>query len=219
MKTSTCLVLCVAMTFLPVAFAANKEKGAAIAMRKLQASLNEVTAERDALTAEKAKLGQELDQAKNDLTQEKKKAESQVQQHAKEVSAQAKVSDDLRTRLENTTAKLREVIDKYNELNAANKHLTQDHTELTGQHQGTVTQLKICSGKNRKMSEVAREVILNYQKCLDRNAIDELVDSEPIFQMNTVKFETLLQDVEDKIKREHYEEDKAKSGATGLSAH
>lgn len=188
-------------------FAAAKEKDSANvkALRKMQTSLSEITAERDALKAEAAKKTAESDELKKTLDEEKKATAALTGKYEKETAAQLKTSQELRNRLEETIAKLREVIDKYNALSQSNQALTGEHAKLNALHQGTESELKICAAKNNKMLSVSKEVIENYRKCQERGWMDAMVDAEPLFQINTVKFEKMLQETEDRINRESYE--------------
>ncbi len=201
------IVILIVMTgFAQAGVAANKEKDSASvrALRKMQTTVTEITSERDALKAETAKKNTELEDLKKQLSEEKKSATALTDRHSKEKAVQQKMTDELRAHLDNTTAKLQEVIGKYNALNQANKELTAEHAKLNNTLQLTATELKVCAGKNQKMLGVSKEVITNYQKCQSRGWMNAVADSEPLFQINTVKFEKMLQDVEDKINREEY---------------
>ncbi|MBK8815277.1 MAG: hypothetical protein IPN42_07090 [Methylococcaceae bacterium] len=168
--------------------------------------MTEITAERDALKAEAAKKNAELEDLKKQIGDEKKASTALIEKHGKEKAAQQKVTDELHSHLDATNAKLREVIDKYNTLNQANKQLIDEHVKLNTTQQATSTELKVCSAKNLKMLTVSKEVIENYRKCQEKDWVDAVVDSEPLLQLNTVKFEKMLQDVEDRINREEYDE-------------
>ncbi len=186
---------------------ANKEKDSANlrAMRKMQTALSEITAERDALKTETAKKTGELDALKKQIDEEKKVTVALTGKHEKETAAIQKTSQELRNRYEEITAKLRDVIEKYNALSQSNQALIGDHAKLNSLQKSTDSELKICAGKNRKMLSVSEEVIENYRKCQDRGWMDAVVDAEPLLQINTVKFEKMLQETEDRIKREVYE--------------
>lgn len=202
------LLLALAMSVLLVQTAnAAKESGSSKTIKKLQMMIQDVSADRDRLSTENAKMAADLAQAKKDLEQEKKAKtmfEAKEKKLNGEIEAQKSSADEIRGRLENTTARLHEVIDKYNALNQAKNQLTAEHGNLKNSQQFTVSELKACESKNIKLYEGAKEVIASYQGCKTKGIVDTLMDAEPILQINDVKFETIAQEYEDKLHKQQF---------------
>jgi hypothetical protein len=108
--------------------------------------------------------------------------------------------------LDNTTAKLREVIDKYNSLNQSKNELTAEHSSLQNTQKFTASELKACETKNIKMFEGAKQVLLGYQRCQTKSLVDTLIDLEPVTQIDDVKLETIIQDFEDKLVKQKFQD-------------
>ncbi|MEQ1546715.1 hypothetical protein [Methyloglobulus sp.] len=202
------LICVLAMCLLPIqSVNAAKENGSAKTIKKLQMMIQDVTADRDRLNAESTKMLADLTQAKKDLEQEKKaKTAFEVKEKKlnSEIAAQKSNADEIRSRLESTTVRLHEVIDKYNALNQAKNQLTAEHGSLKTTQQFTATELKACESKNIKLYEGTKEVIASYQSCKNKGIVDTLMDAEPILQINNVGFETIAQEYEDKLHKQKF---------------
>ncbi|MGZ8152889.1 MAG: hypothetical protein ACXW0Q_09110 [Methylovulum sp.] len=207
-KSLTILGLMIGLTFTGSLHAATRDAGGnAKIVNKLQAMVKEITTERDRLKTENEKTVAELEKLKSELEEKKSAAASaaaEKDQLSSELSAQKSSADETRNRLDNTTAKLHEVIDKYNALNKAKNELGLEHSNLQNSQQQTASELKACESKNAKMYQATKEVINGYKSCQNRGVIDTFLESEPVLQINTVEFETLIQDFEDKLSKQQY---------------
>lgn len=169
--------------------------------------VQEATTERDSVKAEIAKISADLELAKKDLEKEKQAKADLEKKELKlngEIAAQKNNVEEVRDRLDKTTAKLHEVIDKYNALNQSKNELAAAHATLQNTQQFTASELKTCEGKNIKMFEGAKQVIDGYQRCQNKGMLDNLIDSEPATQINNVGFEKIVQDYQDKLIKQKY---------------
>ncbi|MFI3156928.1 MAG: hypothetical protein QX199_12305 [Methylococcaceae bacterium] len=206
MKSSVFLALIICSVSLDAVLAAPRDNGGnAKIVSKLQAMVNEITTERDLLKTENAKIAAELETLKGQVKQEKEAAVLLEEKLNTELSSQKASSDEIRGRLDNTTDKLREVIDKYNALNKAKNELAVEHTNLQNNQQFTAAELKMCESKNIKMYEGAKEVIDGYHNCQNKGIVDTLIESEPFLQIKNVEFETIIQEYEDKLNKQKYQ--------------
>lgn len=171
--------------------------GSARIINKLQAMVREMTAERDKLKAENEKMSAEIES----LKQEKDAAVSAEEKLSGELAAQRDSNEAVRGRLDQTHAKLLEVVEKYKTLNQEKNQLSLEHAELQKQQEFTVTELDSCEGKNIKMYQATREILDNYR---GQGLFTRLVQSEPIFQFNSVEVENIIQEYEDKLIEQQY---------------
>ncbi len=205
-KASVFFALIICAVSWNIALAAPRDSGGnAKIVSKLQAMVNEITTERDRLKAENAKIAAELETQKGQVKQEKDAALSLEQRLNTELSSQKASSDEIRGRLDNTTDKLREVIDKYNALNKAKNDLAAEHAKLQNNQQFTASELKMCESKNIKMYQGAKDVIDGYHNCQNKGIVDTLIESEPFLQIKNVEFETIIQEYEDKLNKQKYQ--------------
>jgi chromosome segregation ATPase len=198
------LIIAVCMSNFVDAARKDRESGSSRAIKKLQLMVNEITTERDRLKTEHAKSIADLETLKKQLETEQKKTKVESEKHANELATREKITGEVRSHLDAAMAKLREVIDKYNVLNEANHRLQLEHNELKNKQQFISTELNICQSKNVKMAVVAKDVINQYQRCQEKGIVETVLDTEPLFQINNIKFEKMMQDYEDKLSKEHY---------------
>ncbi len=199
------IIFVLSLSFLPFQPAnAVKDSGSAKAIKKLQMMLQDASAERDRLSAENAKITAELEQLKKEIDKEKKAATALVDKHAKDLAAQKNIADEVHGRLDKTTAKLHEVIDKYNALNQSKNELATEHGSLQNTQKFTASELKACESKNAKMFEGAKQVVVAYQRCQGKGIVDTFIDSEPFTQIDSVGLETIIQDYEDKLVKQKF---------------
>ncbi len=169
---------------------------------KLQTIVRDMTAERDLLKTEKEKLSTEIDQVKKDKSAAVLVATSVEERLNGELSAQKSSGDEVRNKLEQTHAKLLEVIDKYNALNKAKNELGVLHVNLESTQKQTEANLQSCEGKNIKLYEAGKEVLNTY----DNNGVmDVLLKAEPVLQFKSVEMETIVQEYEDKLLKQKYQ--------------
>jgi len=119
-----------------------------------------------------------------------------------DLTSQKAAADEVHGRLDNTMAKLREVIEKYNALNKSKNDLAVTLANLQNTQQATSAELKSCESKNLKMFDGAKTVIEGFQSCQQRGIVDTLVNTEPFSQIKDVEFETVMQDYEDKLRKQ-----------------
>ena len=167
------------------------------AMAKLQAMVKEATTARDALKTEKEKLEQELTQVKK----EKSLSESAEDQLRNDLAAKSNSLSSTANTLEQTNAKLLEVIEKYNVLNKSKTELNTEHEKLKSVHTQTESYLQSCETKNVKLYEAGKEILNTYQ---NKNVVDSLLKADPIFQFNSVEMEGIVQEYEEKLRKQVY---------------
>lgn len=165
---------------------------------KLQAMVKEMTVERDQNKAEKEKLASEIEQ----LKKEKTAAESAEESLGSELAAQKNSNAAVTNTLQQTHAKLLEVIEKYNLLNKAKNELTATHINLQNTQKQTQSELQSCENKNLKMFEAAKQLLSSYE---DKGIMDTLLKSEPILQFKSVEMESIVQEYEDKLIKQKYQ--------------
>lgn len=169
---------------------------------KLQTIVRDMTAERDLLKTEKDKLSTEIDQVKKEKTAAVSAATSVEERLNGELAAQKNSSDEQRNKLEQTHAKLLEVIDKYNALNKAKNELGVLHVNLENTQKQTEANLQSCEGKNIKMYEAGKEVLNTYE---NKGVMDALLKAEPVLQFKSVEMEGIVQEYEDKLLKQKYQ--------------
>ncbi|MDO9104712.1 MAG: hypothetical protein Q7U57_07095 [Methylovulum sp.] len=205
MKLFILLVWIIGAASWDAVYAAPREAGGnAKIVNKLQLMVKDITAERDLLKTDNAKMASELETVKSQLAKEQAAVVSLEEKSSTELSAQKATADEIRLRLDNTTAKLREVIEKYNALNKSKNELAVEHTGLQNNQQLTASELKQCESKNIKMYEGAKEIIDAYHNCQNKGIVDTLIGTEPFLQIKNVEFETIIQEFEDKLNKQKY---------------
>jgi chromosome segregation ATPase len=182
--------------------------GSAKIVNKLQAMVNEITTQRDLLKTDNDKLKAEFDALKKEL--EKSKTEKTLATAAEdkltgELSTQKSSNEEIHSRLDSTTAKLHEVIEKYNVLNKSKNQLSAEQVDLQNIQKTTIADLTACESKNLKMYQVTQEIMDNYQRSQNRGVMDALLESEPIFQIKDVEFKTIIQEYQDKLNKQKYQ--------------
>jgi septum formation topological specificity factor MinE len=165
---------------------------------KMQAMVREMTTERDQLKAEKDKLVSEMEQLKKD----KSAAASAEDRLNGELSAQKSNNNEVRNKLDQTHAKLLEVIAKYNALNQAKSELSATHANLQNTQKQTEAEWQSCEGKNIKMFEAAKEILSSYE---NKGVMDTLLKNEPLLQFKSVEMESIVQEYEDKLTKQKYQ--------------
>lgn len=168
------------------------------AVVKLQTMVNEITTERDLLKTEKDKLVLDIEK----LKKEKAATASDGDRLSSELAAQKNSNAAVSNTLEQTHAKLLEVIEKYNVLNQAKNELSATYVNLQNSHKQTETELQSCEGKNIKLFEAGKEVLNSYE---NKGVMDTLLKSEPILQFKSVEMQTLVQEYEDKLTKQKYQ--------------
>ena len=174
------------------------DANAKAAMQKLQAMVKEATTARDNLKTEKDKIIAELEQVKK----EKDTAVLEGDRLTSELEAQKSTNAAVNDKLEQTHNKLLEVIEKYNALNKSKNELTVLHTNLENTLKQTETNLQSCESKNIKLFEAGKEVLSTYE---NKNLLDTVLKEDPIFKFKSVEMEGIVQEYEDKLRKEKYQ--------------
>jgi len=204
MRLFLCLMLLAALLGNFPTYATERGDARARVISNLQTMLREATAERDRLKTEKATVASELDNVKKELEQEKT-AKLALENKLNQVMAAHKTeAEQSKAHLDNTTAKLREVIEKYNKLNKSKSELTAEQLKLQNQHQFVSSELNACEHKNGKMFEGAKEILDGLERCKTKGWFETLVNAEPVTQIKIVEFQALLQEYEDKLRKQRY---------------
>ncbi len=185
-------------------YAARRDDASARAISRLQTMVREATAERDRLKRENAVITAELDKAKQELEQGKSAKLDLEDKLNQELAAHKLSAEQSKTHLDNTTARLREVIEKYNALNKSKNELAAGHLKLQNEQQFTASELKACEHKNVIMFEGAKEIIDGYERCQNKNMFQALFNAEPITGIKNVEFENIIQEYEDKLRKGKY---------------
>jgi hypothetical protein len=77
-------------------------------------------------------------------------------------------------------------------------------------HKLKETELQNCESKNIKLYEAAEEVLNAYEH---NTLFDSLLESEPVFQIKSVELESIVQEYEDKLRKQKYVKSDIKSTA------
>jgi len=175
---------------------ANKDSAAIL---KLQAMVKTLTDERDGAKAETAKLVTDLELLKKD-----KAASDQAQaQLSSELAAQKSNAEQVRARLDETHARLLEVIEKHKQVSANKAELEEtlsaeknNFTQLSSKQKATEVQLATCGEHNVKLIKAAHELLDRYEH---KGTWATLFKEEPVLQFKSVEMENIVQDYQDKI--------------------
>ena len=140
--------------------AAQKDSGSnAKIVAKLQAMVKDITAERDLLKTENGKVAAELETLKSQVDQDKKDLESATQAQYKlnaDLAAQKSASDEVRARLDDTIAKLRDAYEKYKVLEKAKNELAVAYAKLQNTEQQTSSELNALKQKSKNVRRCKR---------------------------------------------------------------
>jgi chromosome segregation ATPase len=169
---------------------------------KLQTIVKEMTTERDLLKTEKEKLAAEIEQVKKEKTAAVSAASSVEEKLSGELAAQKSGAEEVRAKLDQTHAKLLEVIEKYNVLNKAKTELNSLHANLENTQKQTESNLQSCEAKNLKLFEAGKEVLNSYEH---KDIMDSMLKAEPILQFKSVEMESVVQEYEDKLRKQKYQ--------------
>ncbi len=204
--------------FLMVAFLPNLSvaapraaDGNSKALAKLQAMVKEANVERDLLKTEASKMTAEIEQLKKDIASKTSNEERVSDELAAQKSSNAQVTSTL----QQTHAKLLEIIEKHNVINKSKNELSALHDDLKMSHKLKETELQNCESKNIKLYEAAEEVLSAYEH---NSLFDSLLESEPVFQIKSVELETIVQEYEDKLRKQKYIKSDTKSSAENTAA-
>ena len=116
-----------------------------------------------------------------------------------ELTAQKSSNATVSNTLQQTHAKLMDVIEKYNALNKSKNELSVLHVNLENSHKQTEAQLQTCEEKNIKLFEAGKEILNTYE---NKSVMDSFLKSDPIFQFKSVEMEGIAQEYEDKLSKQ-----------------
>jgi chromosome segregation ATPase len=165
------------------------------ALAKLQALVKAANTERDLMKTEKDKLSADVEQLKKEVATKT----SDEQRMNNELTAQKSSNAVVSNTLQQTHAKLIDVIEKYNALNKSKNELSVLHVNLENSHKQTEAQLQTCEEKNIKLFEAGKEILNTYE---NKGVMDSLLKSDPIFQFKSVEMEGIAQEYEDKLSKQ-----------------
>ncbi len=166
---------------------------------KLQGMVRQASQERDTLKAENAKL---LDKVSR-LTKQNAVLETDGKKISKRLARQQGSNKQMQVRQQQTFSKLEEVVEKYKVLRLQNNQIKAQWVMLQGEHKATSQQLQLCSNHNSKLIAAANELLERYQ---NKGTFDGLLQSEGLLQFKSVEMERIVQEYEDKIRAEEYQE-------------
>ncbi|MEN9897882.1 MAG: hypothetical protein RLZZ66_1531 [Pseudomonadota bacterium] len=162
------------------------------ALAKLQALVKAANTERDAIKTEKDKLSADIEQLKKEVATKT----SDEQRVNNELTAQKSSNAAVSNTLQQTHAKLVDIIEKYNALNKSKNDLNVLYVNLENSQKQTEAQLQSCEDKNIKLFEAGKEILNTYE---NKSVMDSLLKSDPIFQFKSVEMEGIVQEYEDKL--------------------
>ena len=119
------------------------------ALAKLQAMVKEANVERDLLKTEASKMTAEIEQLKKDIASKS----SNEERVSGELAAQKSSNAQVASTLQQTHAKLLEIIEKHNAINQSKNELSALHNDLKMSHTLKETELQNCESKNIKLYE------------------------------------------------------------------
>jgi len=166
---------------------------------KLQAMMRQVSKERDNLKVENAKLKTELD----GLNKQHKVLVADEKKVSRKLLSQQGNNRKLEARQQQTYDKLVQVVEKYKALKQQKNKLSTEYAQLQQVQQNTDEQLSICGQHNVKLILSAEELLQRYQ---DKGTFGALLQSEGLLQFKSVEMESIVQDYEDKIRAERYQD-------------
>ncbi|WP_157200586.1 hypothetical protein [Methylomonas lenta] len=167
------------------------------AILKLQSMVKSLTTEREKLVSENVKLVAELDKLKTEHSQ----AVIDKEQLSSELSAEKTSGGAVRGRLDETHAKLLEVIEKYKKLDQDKSELSNSFAQLKASQEATEQQLQTCDQHNVKLYQSAQELLEKYQ---NKGTFSAMLQDEPILQFQSVEMENIIQEYEDKLREGQY---------------
>jgi len=165
------------------------------ALAKLQVLVKAANTERDLMKTEKDKLSADVEQLKKEVETKT----SDEQRVNNELTAQKSSNATVSNTLQQTHAKLMDVIEKYNALNKSKNELSVLHVNLENSHKQTEVQLQTCEEKNIKLFEAGKEILNTYE---NKGVMDSLLKADPIFQFKSVEMEGIAQEYEDKLSKQ-----------------
>lgn len=184
MKTLAMFVaLLIGVPALAVAEGPTPDAAARQALAKAQQMLKSLSAERDTLKAENAKLNArlnaELDEMKTRLSETKSSASAAATRAASE-------SANLRETVAATETRAKEL--------AAT--LQDTETRLTSRLATRDKELSVCTADNQKLGALSKELLSRYA---DKGMWDAMLVREPLTQIKRVELENLVQQYGDRI--------------------
>lgn len=184
MKTLAMFIaLLIGMPALAAPEGAARDAAAQQALAKAQQMLKSLSAERDSLKAENAKLNArlnaELDEMKTRLSETKSSASAAATRAASE-------SANLRETVAATETRAKEL--------AAT--LQDTETRLTSRLATRDKELSVCTADNQKLGALSKELLSRYA---DKGMWDAMLVREPLTQIKRVELENLVQQYDDRI--------------------
>lgn len=165
------------------------EQGALVA--RLQQMVNEITAERDALSAQNARLAEEL-------AAEKKSHEKDLDQLQKKLSGSEGTLDKykendaaLRERLTQDRARMQELVDKFRETAQNLREVEMERAGLRTDLAGRQEEIRQCTRKNLELYEANLDLLDRYQS---KGVWDAMMQREPVTGLKRVEVENRIEE-------------------------
>lgn len=193
-QTSLLLMLMIAISIDGIAMAETSRRtgdGGSAALAKVQNTLRQVSAERDAMATENARLGDQIKKLEADLekiSKAKKRVEKKLERSVDRIGKFKDNNSLLRERLVDAQDKMQKVVKKYRELVATLGELERDGNMLKSELASRDNELNLCSANNQKLYDTTIEVISRYE---NMGFWDALAKAEPITQLKRVEIERI----------------------------
>jgi chromosome segregation ATPase len=167
----------------------SNEQAALVA--RMQQMVNDVTAERDALRAQNARLAEELAEAEAAHAK-------QVQQLEKKLGGSETVLDKykendvaLRERLAQDRARMQELVDKFRETAQNLRQVEMERGELKLELAGRQEELRLCTRKNLDLYQASLELLDSYE---EKGVWDAMMQREPVTGLKRVDVENRIEE-------------------------
>lgn len=163
---------------------------------RMQQMVNDITAERDALAAQNARLTEEL-------AAEKKSGEKQLDELRKKLSGSEGTLDKykendtaLRERLAQDRARMQELVDKFRETAQNLRQVEMERSELNSQLAGRQEDLRQCTRKNLDLYQANLDLLDRYQS---KGVWDAMMQREPVTGLQRVEVENRIEEYRRKL--------------------
>lgn len=170
---------------------------------KVQTALRQLSAERDALIQENARLKEELPQklagheAKIlELNRKLEGMQKRTGAVGQSLSKYQEANEKLRERLSQSVDRIQKVVDKYKELVEVLRQLEQERAHLADNAYEQAIQVNQCVEKNQRLYTLNIELLDRYKK---KGVWTALLQKEPFTQLQRVEIENITQEYQQKL--------------------
>ena len=194
---STLLLVFISCNF-AVAETARRDEGGEAASR-VQNLLRQVSAERDAMATENAKLGEKIRSQEAEIEKLKKskdRLEKKLEISSQRADKYKDGNDKLRERVLDSRDKMQKIIAKYRELITSLRGLEKESNQLKQEVSSKNKQLNVCVSDNTKLYDVNIEVLGLYK---NKGVWDAFLQEEPVTQLKRVEIESIGEEYRAKL--------------------